>query len=301
MTDDPSLPPEIIGIRRPPDPGGRRGPGRAGGREYRWIVDPIDGTRGFARGLPTFGHPSWRSEEPGAAPRTSIGRESTLPLTNEDACGQPEPRTAHSERSGASGVGRPQTCGLRSSRCRTWREFRAAGMGAAYTACPCGPAITFADITDRMGFTRWWSAARWTRCSQPALSPWDVSRRTEVLIARSRRGVPIARFAGRGQVRSRLREPGPRRTNRGTGAVRMRAVSRAAGASRKGATLALIAIAACGGPSRPAVPVPDPGSRQLIVVIADAGTGHGLAPPIRAGPGSSQLASGRRLSARCPR
>jgi len=53
----------------------------------------------------------------------------------------------------------------------------------------------------------------------------------------------------------------------------MRAVSRAPGGSRKGATLALIGIAACGGPSRPAVPVPDPGSRQLIVVIADGWDG----------------------------
>src|SRR5262245_33457961 len=48
--------------------------------EYRWIVDPIDGTRGFARGLPTFG--TLVALEETARDRALVGAIH-LPLTNE--------------------------------------------------------------------------------------------------------------------------------------------------------------------------------------------------------------------------
>src|SRR4029453_3521694 len=56
--------------------------GEAG--EYRWIVDPIDGTRGFARGLPTFG--TLIALEETTSERALIG-VIHLPLTDETLAG----------------------------------------------------------------------------------------------------------------------------------------------------------------------------------------------------------------------
>ena len=141
---------------------------------YRWIVDPIDGTRAFVRGLPTFG--TIVALEETASARAVVG-VIHLPATGETL--------AAARGLGAVADGRP----LRVSRAKNLRsaivslpdliEFRAAGMEGAYRAIHAA--------CDRVrGYTDCWAHAQVIGGAvdalvDPALSPWDV-RATEVLV-----------------------------------------------------------------------------------------------------------------------
>jgi histidinol-phosphatase len=143
--------------------------------EYRWIVDPIDGTRGFARGLPTFG--TLVALEETALRRALVG-VIHLPLTNETlaaARGLGATRNGQSLRASSAADLRAAVVSLPDV-----GEFRAAGMEAAYTA-------VHAACDHVRGYTDCWAhalvvAGAVDALLEPALSPWDV-RATEVLIA----------------------------------------------------------------------------------------------------------------------
>jgi histidinol phosphatase-like enzyme (inositol monophosphatase family) len=151
--------------------------GGADGEEgrYRWIVDPIDGTRGFARGLPTFG--TLIALEETTSERALIG-VIHLPLTDETLAG--------ARGLGATRNGRP----IRASQAQELRsavvslpdfaEFRAVGMESLYGAI-------HAACDHVRGYTDCWAHAMVVAGAvdamiDPGLSPWDV-RATEVLIA----------------------------------------------------------------------------------------------------------------------
>jgi histidinol-phosphatase len=150
--------------------------GEAG--EYRWIVDPIDGTRGFARGLPTFG--TLVALEETTSERALVG-VIHLPLTDETL--------AAARGLGVTRNGRP----IRASQARDLRsavvslpdiaEFRAVGMESLY-----GEVHAACDHV--RGYTDCWAhamviAGAVDAMIDPGLSPWDV-RATEVLIAEAR-------------------------------------------------------------------------------------------------------------------
>ncbi len=154
---------------------GEEGGLEGGPAEYRWIVDPIDGTRGFSRGLPTFG--TLVALEETASHRALVG-VIHLPVTAETL--------AAARGLGAARNGQP----LRASRAADLRsaivsvpdviEFRATGMEQAYAAIHAA--------CDRVrGYTDCWAHALVVSGAvdallEPGLSPWDV-RATEVLIA----------------------------------------------------------------------------------------------------------------------
>jgi histidinol-phosphatase len=153
---------------------GEEGGTESGSGGYRWVVDPIDGTRAFARKLPTFGT-IVALEERGSG-RAVVGAIH-LPVTDETLAG--------ALGLGAERGGEP----LRASDARDLRsaiivlpdviDFRLAGMeqgwAAVHTAC------------DRVrGYTDCWAhalviAGAVDLMVEAALSPWDV-RATEVLI-----------------------------------------------------------------------------------------------------------------------
>ncbi len=141
----------------------------------QWIIDPIDGTRAFVRGLPTFG--TIVALEETASARALVGAIH-LPVTGE---------TLGAARGlGARRDGRP----LRASAAAALRsaivslpdrvEFREAGMEGAYAAVHAA--------CDRVrGYTDCWAHAQVIAGAvdalvDPGLSPWDV-RATEILIA----------------------------------------------------------------------------------------------------------------------
>lgn len=145
------------------------------GGDYRWIVDPIDGTRGFARGLPTFG--TLVALEETALHRALVG-VIHLPLTNETlsaARGLGATRNGQSLRASSAADLRASVVSLPDV-----TEFRGAGMEVAYEA-------VHAACDHVRGYTDCWAhalvvAGAVDALLEPALSSWDV-RATEVLIA----------------------------------------------------------------------------------------------------------------------
>ncbi len=154
---------------------GEEGGLEGGPAPYRWLIDPIDGTRGFARGLPTFG--TIVALEERASGRGLVG-VIHLPLTDETLAGA---RGRGAERDGR------RLCASQASDLRSAivalpdvAEFRQAGMErgwmAVHAAC------------DRVrGYTDCWAHALVISGAVDAmveagLSPWDV-RATEVLIS----------------------------------------------------------------------------------------------------------------------
>lgn len=154
---------------------GEEGGEDEGAAPYRWLVDPIDGTRSFARGLPTFGTIVALEERNSGRPLVGVIH---LPVTDETLAG-------------ASGLGAER--GGRRLRVSTasqlrdavvsladGAEFRAAGMEDAYAAVHAA--------CDRVrGYTDCWAHARVIAGEvdamlEPDLSPWDV-RATQLLIA----------------------------------------------------------------------------------------------------------------------
>ncbi len=153
---------------------GEEGGAEAGSGGCRWLVDPIDGTRAFARGLPTFG--TIVALEERASGQGLVG-VIHLPVTDETLAG--------ASGLGAEREGRP----LRASEAADLRtaivampdvvDFRRAGMergwAAVHRAC------------DRVrGYTDCWAhalviAGVVDAMVEAGLSPWDV-RATEVLI-----------------------------------------------------------------------------------------------------------------------
>ena len=156
---------EILGEEDGAEPG-------AGG--YRWLVDPIDGTRAFARGLPTFG--TIVALEERASGQGLVG-VIHLPVTDETL--------AAARGLGAERDGRP----LRASGATDLRtaivampdvvDFRQVGMEKGWAAVH--------EACDRVrGYTDCWAHALVISGAVDAmveagLSPWDV-RATEVLI-----------------------------------------------------------------------------------------------------------------------
>jgi len=143
--------------------------------DYRWIVDPIDGTRGFARGLPTFG--TLVALEETALRRALVG-VIHLPLTNETlsaARGLGATRDGRSLRASSAADLRAAVVSLPDV-----AEFRGAGLELAYEA-------VHAACDHVRGYTDCWAhalvvAGAVDALLEPALSSWDV-RATEVLIA----------------------------------------------------------------------------------------------------------------------
>lgn len=153
---------------------GEEGGAEGGPADCRWLIDPIDGTRGFARGIPTFGTIVALEER-------ESGRELAgaihLPVTNETLAGA---RGLGAERDGKR---------LRASAATDLRtaiialpdvaEFREAGMERAWAAVHAA--------CDRVrGYTDCWAhalvvAGAVDAMLEAALSPWDV-RATQVLI-----------------------------------------------------------------------------------------------------------------------
>ncbi len=146
-----------------------------GPAEYRWIVDPIDGTRAFSRGLPTFG--TLVALEETASQRALVG-VIHLPVTAETLAAA---RGLGAVRNGRS-LRVSQATDLRSAMVSVPDviEFRAAGMEQAYAAIH--------TACDRVrGYTDCWAhalvvAGAVDALLEPGLSAWDV-RATEVLIA----------------------------------------------------------------------------------------------------------------------
>jgi histidinol phosphatase-like enzyme (inositol monophosphatase family) len=157
---------EILGEEAGVDPG-------AG--EHRWLIDPIDGTRAFGRGIPTFG--TIVALEERASGRGLVGAIH-LPVTGETL--------AAGRGLGANRDGRP----LRASQATDLRtaivslpdviDFRAGGLERGWAAVH--------QACDRVrGYTDCWAHALVISGAVDAmveagLSPWDV-RATEVLIA----------------------------------------------------------------------------------------------------------------------
>lgn len=140
----------------------------------RWLIDPIDGTRGFARGIPTFGTIVALEERDSGR---GLAGAIHLPVTNETLAG--------AGGLGAERDGRP----LRASAATDLRtaivalpdvaEFREAGMERAWAAVHAA--------CDRVrGYTDCWAhalvvAGAVDAMLEAALSPWDV-RATQVLV-----------------------------------------------------------------------------------------------------------------------
>jgi histidinol-phosphatase len=140
----------------------------------RWLVDPIDGTRAYARGLPTFG--TIVALEDTATGRGLVG---AIHLVAERETLSAS-RSRRTERNGAP---------ARASAARDLRtamvsrpdlaEFRAAGLEA--------PFHELHHRCDRVrGYTDCWAHAQVIAGSldalvEPGLSPWDI-RATQVLI-----------------------------------------------------------------------------------------------------------------------
>lgn len=140
----------------------------------RWLIDPIDGTRAFARGLPTFG--TIVALEERASGQGLVG-VIHLPVTDETLAG--------ARGLGAERDGRP----LRASEATDLRtaivampdvvDFRKAGMERGWAAVH--------EACDRVrGYTDCWAHALVISGAVDAiveagLSPWDI-RATEVLI-----------------------------------------------------------------------------------------------------------------------
>jgi histidinol phosphatase-like enzyme (inositol monophosphatase family) len=153
--------------------------GEEGGREgkpagYRWLIDPIDGTRAFARGIPTFGT-IVALEECGSG--RALAGAIHLPVTDETLAGA---RGLGAERGGRR---------LRASAATDLRtaiialpdvaEFREAGMERAWAA-------VHAACERARGYTDCWAhalviAGAVDAMLEAALSPWDV-RATQVLV-----------------------------------------------------------------------------------------------------------------------
>lgn len=150
--------------------------GVAGGpTPYRWVIDPIDGTRAFMRGLPTFG--TIVALEDTASGSALVGAIH-LPVTDETLGAARGLGATRGERT------------LRASLANDLRtaivsvpdlvEFRGAGMEAGYAAIH--------EACDRVrGYTDCWAhalaiAGAVDALVEPGLSPWDI-RATEVLIA----------------------------------------------------------------------------------------------------------------------
>jgi len=153
---------------------GEEGGAEGGPAACRWLIDPIDGTRAFARGLPTFGT-IVALEERGS------GRELAgaihLPVTDETLAGARGLGAARGERR------------LRASAAADLRtaivalpdvaEFRQAGMERAWAAVHAA--------CDRVrGYTDCWAhalviAGAVDAMLEAALGPWDV-RATQVLV-----------------------------------------------------------------------------------------------------------------------
>lgn len=153
--------------------------GEEGGAEgepgpLRWIIDPIDGTRAFARGLPTFGTIV-------ALEETGSGR-ALLGVIHLPAAGE--------TLAAARGLGaRRGATALRASRAADLRdaivsvpdlaEFRAAGLAEGYHRLH--------RLCDRVrGYTDCWAHAQVVAGAvdalvDPGLRPWDV-RATQVLV-----------------------------------------------------------------------------------------------------------------------
>lgn len=153
---------------------GEEGGAQGAPGDCRWLIDPIDGTRGFARGIPTFGT-IVALEERGSG-RALVGAIH-LPVTNETLAGA---RGLGAERDGTR---------LRASAATDLRtaiialpdvaEFREAGMAGAWAAVHAA--------CDRVrGYTDCWAhalvlAGAVDAMLEAALSPWDV-RATQVLV-----------------------------------------------------------------------------------------------------------------------
>jgi histidinol phosphatase-like enzyme (inositol monophosphatase family) len=156
---------EILGEEAGTDPGSG---------EHRWLIDPIDGTRAFARGIPTFG--TIVALEERQSGRGLVGAIH-LPVTGETL--------AAARGLGAERDGRP----LRASQATDLRtaivalpdviDFRAGGLERGWAAVH--------QACDRVrGYTDCWAHALVISGAVDAmveagLSPWDV-RATEVLI-----------------------------------------------------------------------------------------------------------------------
>jgi len=144
----------------------------------RWIIDPIDGTRAFARGLPTFG--TIVALEETASRRALVG-VIHLPAAGETLAAA----RGLGARRGGTGGGME----VRASRAGDLRtaivsvpdlaEFRAAGMAEGYHRLH--------RLCDRVrGYTDCWAHAQVVAGAvdalvDPGLRPWDV-RATQVLI-----------------------------------------------------------------------------------------------------------------------
>jgi histidinol phosphatase-like enzyme (inositol monophosphatase family) len=145
-----------------------------GSGRYRWVVDPIDGTRGFARGIPTFGTIVALEERDSGEALVGVIH---LPVTDETLAG--------ARGLGADRNGRP----LRASQASDLRtaivalpdviDFRQAGMERGWAAVH--------QACDRVrGYTDCWAHALVISGAvdvmvEAALSPWDV-RASQVLI-----------------------------------------------------------------------------------------------------------------------
>jgi histidinol phosphatase-like enzyme (inositol monophosphatase family) len=142
---------------------------------WRWVIDPIDGTRAFVRGLPTFGTIVALEETESARPLVGVIH---LPVTGETlaaARGLGAWRDGRRLRVSAAGSLRSAIVSL-----PDLVEFRAAGMEGAYAAVHA--------VCDHVrGYTDCWAHAQVIAGAvdalvEPGLSPWDV-RATEVLVA----------------------------------------------------------------------------------------------------------------------
>ncbi|HEU4587805.1 MAG TPA: inositol monophosphatase family protein [Gemmatimonadales bacterium] len=141
---------------------------------YRWLIDPIDGTRAYTRGLPTFG--TIVALEDAATGRGLVGAIH-LAAERETLSASRNRRT---ERNGVP---------VRASAARELRtaivsrpdlaEFRAAGLE--------GPFHELHERCDRVrGYTDCWAHAQVIAGAvdalvEPGLSPWDI-RATQVLV-----------------------------------------------------------------------------------------------------------------------
>jgi histidinol-phosphatase len=153
---------------------GEEGGAEGGPARYRWLIDPVDGTRGFARGLPTFGTIVALEERDSGRPLVGVIH---LPVADETLAG--------ALGLGAERAGRR----LRASEASDLHgavlsvpdavEFRSARMEQAYAAVHAA--------CDRVrGYTDCWAHARVIAGEvdamlEPGLSPWDV-RATQLLV-----------------------------------------------------------------------------------------------------------------------